>query len=402
VPGLSLAVARGKDMIVAKGYGFARLEDSVPATELTTYPIASVTKQMTAAAVLKLAEQNRLKLKDHAAQYLEYPPADEPMTLRHLLGHTSGLPVFDPLDGPMPRGEVRVEDVVTWFRDHPPEVKPGERFIYSNAGYYLLGRIIERVSGRPYAAFLADALFQPAGMTATGDCAHAKPTARGYTAASGSFTPVDSQGPGYAAAGLCSSVVDLVSWMRALRDRKVINRLSWLQMTEPVELRDGSQASYGLGVSLWRLERHRVVGHGGAHPGYSSHIAFYPDADLIVAVLANTDEALTRRLSDRVARRVLGLVEPKVKDVTVSLADLARYEGTYDLQGQPMRVFTENGRLRVAIGGGAPWSLLYQGSHEFAAEHDPAVRVLFFVSGPSARALEFRSGELDLRAARSR
>lgn len=407
VPGLSLAVTRGKETILARGYGFARLADSVRATERTIYPIASITKQFTAVAILRLAEQKRLKLTDPVARFLPgYAEPEKPVTVKHLLGHTSGLAPIPTLDGSSVSDQpTEPESVVAYFRTAPAAFPPGDRFAYSNAGYFLLGAIIERASGLRYGAYLRDTLLIPSGLSSTSECVtNDDSSAVGYDMKDSAFVSTDTPlpVPGFAAGGLCSNVLDLVAWAGAVGKRKVINNLSWHQMTELVELNDGSRASYGYGVTLGRLGKHAFVGHGGASPGFASQLTYYPDDDVAVAVLSNGSDALTRRLADHVARLVLGVVEPTVKDVALAPEQAALYEGTYLLQGDSTRIVIRLhlGRLDAQLGDGAAFRLLYQGNNEFAAESDPATRVFFRTRAGRTRSLEFRADELVLLAER--
>lgn len=401
-PGLSLAVQRGKELILARGYGHSRRDDSTRATERTVYPVGSITKTFTAAAILRLVEQKKLRLKDPVSSYLpELPPASPPVTVQHLLNHTSGFPLLESIEGAAPTGVIAPGQLVGLLGSVTERGVPGERFRYSNAGYYLLGLITERVTGTTFFDHLARELFRPLQMEGTVDCVDAPAVATGYDSTSAPVPPAALQAaPAYAAAGACSTALDLATWHRALQQNKVVNRRSWGLMTDPTELKDGSRVNYGLGVFLGRLGRHRSVTHGGARPGFSAHVALYPDADLVVAVLANSDQAPTRRLADQIAALVLGVVEPEIRDRTLTPAEMSRYAGVYDLE-PPLRVYAGPQRLRAVIGGGSELELLYQGSHEFIAESDPTLRLVFRVSGGLARSVLFRVGNLDVVAKRS-
>lgn len=378
--GLAVGVARGNETMVAKGYGFARPPESTPATERTIYPIASITKSFTAAAVLKLAEDRHLRLSDPVARHLRgYPePAKDAVTVKHLLGHTSGTQDSLPAAGP-----------------------PGMRFIYANAGYDLLGSIIATASGRPYLTYLRDSLFDPVGLRSTDECQGGDSAALGYELKDDSLVAVDGTlALPTAAGGLCSNVVDLLAWGRALQQRKVINNRSWHDLIEPVELKDGSRASYGLGVTVGRLGKFATVGHGGATPGFSGQWSLYPDQGITVVVLANSSEGLTRRLADQIARLVLGVVEPRVKDLLLPADRSLRYSGTYILEGDStaIEVRFRRDHIWARLGEGDAFRLLHQGSDEFVSESDPTVRFYFRVRDKQAHTLEFRPGDLLLLA----
>jgi hypothetical protein len=205
----------------------------------------------------------------------------------------------------------------------------------------------------------------------------------------------------FAAAGLCSTVLDLIRWQRALKDWKAVKGLSWKQMIEPVELKDGSRVSYGYGVALGRLGKHRSVGHGGSIRGFSSQLSFYPDADVTVVVLANSEQTLTRRIADRIAAVVLGVIEPQVKDLAVPAAALERYVGIYDLAGDRLEIFVTGEALMLRIGRADGIRLLYQGSNEFVAEPDPTTKVFFRMGDGRAKSLVFTVGDLTLAATRT-
>jgi hypothetical protein len=143
------------------------------------------------------------------------------------------------------------------------------------------------------------------------------------------------------------------------------------------------------------------VGHSGSIRGFASQLSFYPDDDLTVVVLANSERALPRRMADQVAGFVLGVVEPKVKDLPLTAAELERYVGTYDLAGQDLEISIASGRLVMKVGGrGEGTKLLYQGSNAFMAEPDPATKVAFRMARGRAKSLVFSAGELTLDAAK--
>lgn len=402
IPGLSIAVARHKETIVAKGYGFANLADSTPATAETVYPIASITKQFTAAAILQQVEQDKLDLKDDVTKYVpEFASEGRKITIKQLLNHTSGVPndaapAHSALD-------FTPTEFLTAFAPLPTEFPPGEQFAYSNSGYYLLGLVLEKVSGEKYGEYLKNHVFPAAQMAASAYCNDpGVQHATGYDRPDSILVQAPPIGRDrlYAAAGICSTVLDLIKWQRALEDRKVVNGLSWSQMKEPTELKDGSRASYGFGIALGRLDKHRSLGHGGSVPGFSSQLSFYPDDELTIVVLANSERALTRRIADQIAIILLGVIEPKVKDLPLGAGDLERYVGVFDLSGQPLEVYVSGARLMMKIGQTDGIRLLYQGTNEFVTEPDPATKVYFRLSQGKAKSLLFSAGQLNMTADR--
>jgi CubicO group peptidase (beta-lactamase class C family) len=227
-------VARDDEPLLRQGYGMANREHDVPNTPETKFRIGSVTKQFTAAAALILQEQGKLDVRATIQTYLgDCPEAWGGITVHHLLTHTSGIPDYARL----PDRERRIREpttpdaLIALFRDRPLEFKPGERFAYSNSGYALLGRLIERISGKTYAEFLVEQIFTPLGMKDSGyDDARPvlKARAAGYARRQGGLENapyLDMTNP-FAAGGLYSTVDDLLKWDRALAANQLLSKKS--------------------------------------------------------------------------------------------------------------------------------------------------------------------------------
>ena len=393
--GLSVAVLRGGDTIVAKGYGRADLENDLPATAQTVYRIGSITKQFTAAAVMQLVEQGKIALDDTIQKFLPaYHTQGHRVTIRQLLTHTSGIKSYTSL-GPEWTSRMRLDlapdSLVTLFQDKPFDFEPGTRFLYDNSGFYLLGMIIERASGESYAAYLQQHLFGPLGLAATRYCDE-RPLiphrARGYERDSGRFvnaSPLSMTQP-FAAGALCSTVGDLVRWTRSLEAHRPVSAASYTAMTTPATLTDGSHTTYAFGLVVGDLDGHRKVGHGGGINGFLSELDDYPADSLTVAVLANSESARPGRLADDIARAVLGIVHPAVKDLPPSTEEIARLAGTYSLGPLQVRVFESGGKLMAQATGQQPFGLRWQGDSSFVAAFDDNVKIVFRSGGPRATA----------------
>lgn len=308
--GLSIAVARGPRLLLARGYGHADLEHDVPATEHTVYRIASITKQFTAAAILKLAEEGKLRLDDDITRHLpSYPTQGRRITLRQLLNHTSGIRSFTelPAFAPRQRLDLSDDDMLAIFQDEPLDFEPGTNFLYNNSGYYLLAMVVEAVTGRRYDDYLGEAVLAPLGLGATRGCDDRpliERRARGYVAAEGSFRNAGyiSMYPPKGGGSLCSTVLDLVQWVQAQATGLGLRPDSYRQMQTPAKLASGEEIAYGLGLLLSRFEGHEEVLHGGGINGFSSYLAYFPADSLTVVVLSNTaaslwDGVLARRLA---------------------------------------------------------------------------------------------------------
>ncbi len=304
IPGLSLAVVEGGRLRKARGYGLADIELRVPATPDTVYQIGSMTKQFTAAGIMLLLQAGKTSLGDTIHKYLpDLPVAWRGVTLRHLLTHTSGIKDFaDLADTGGERGrDYTKAQVIALVSGAPLEFQPGEKWSYSNTGYFLLGMIIERVSGRPYGDFLRERIFHPLGMAATrlNDLNEIVPNrAAGYVLRNGGLYNGQPVSPThtYAAGGLLSSVVDLAKWDAALYTERLLRRSSLEQMKTSAVLSNGQLARnnifnnyYGFGWFLGEIGGHAYSDHGGVIPsGFTSDIIRFPDDRLTIAVLTNT------------------------------------------------------------------------------------------------------------------
>jgi D-alanyl-D-alanine carboxypeptidase len=296
LPGASIAVVKDGQLVVAKGYGLSNVEASTKATENTVYQLASVTKQFTAAATLMLVEDGKLSLDAKVTELLPgLPAAWSPVTIRHLLSHTSGIKSYTDVFGARqtPGDTVFTSaGIVALVADAPLQFTPGERFAYSNTGYYLLGLVIEKVSGKKYGDFLAERIFTPLGMTSTGldDYGDARPLrAKGYNAGDGEPKPAPHTHPSqpFAAGALVSTVVDMAKWDAALNARKLLKPASYDAMWTPFTFNDGKKSSYGFG---WQLEPYRTrprQAHGGGIQGFSTFVARYPEEKVTVIALVN-------------------------------------------------------------------------------------------------------------------
>jgi CubicO group peptidase (beta-lactamase class C family) len=286
-PGVSVAVIRGgRDTLAFGGYGVANVENGVPATAATVYPIASLTKQFTAAAVMQLVEEKRIALDDPIGRYLPDLPAGwRGIRIRQLLNHTSGIP-----DSPvLTREELMPDSVVALAGKKPMQFPPGTRWSYSNVGYLVLGLLVEKVSEERYTDYLDRRILRPNGLKATRYCdeeAIIPLRASGYVRHGDVVNaPYNSAVPSFSAGGLCSTVGDLAAWNRALATGHVVSPASYARMATA----EGAAVSksYGYGLIVAPFEGHRMAGHGGTLAGFSSASAYLPDDSLSVTVLTN-------------------------------------------------------------------------------------------------------------------
>jgi CubicO group peptidase (beta-lactamase class C family) len=294
VPGASLLVVRNGKPVVLRSWGLADVEGGVPAAPTTNYRLASVTKQFTAAAILLLAQDNKLFLSDRASKWLpSLPKSARSITLHQLLTHTSGLVDYEDL---MPEGtttQVHDADVLKLIEGRDSlYFPPGTSYRYSNTGYSLLALIVERVSGKSFATFLHDRIFMPLGMTHT--VAHqdgidvVSNRAFGYANRNGTWTRHDQStasavlGDG----GIYSSVDDMLKWDAAQYDSRLLDE-EWRRVAfTPHTPTDKPDVSYGFG---WRITG-ETLWHSGETAGFRNVIVRYPGRHLTVVILTNRDE----------------------------------------------------------------------------------------------------------------
>ena len=309
-PGAAVVVARGDSVVFARGYGLADVEHRVSITPSTSFRLASVTKQFTAAAVLSLVEDGRLGLDDRLGDLLDDVPAyARDVRVRQLLGHMSGVPDYEPIVGSLDGPQVTDRDVLALLH-HASKLyfEPGTSWRYSNSGYALLALIVEHRSGETFARYLRQRLFDRAGMATA--VAHVEGIdtvanrAYGYSRRGGAWTRTDQNrtsavlGDG----GIYASAEELARWSAALDRHTVVSAASLSLATTPVVLASGQPTHYGFGWFLDALEGHQRQRHEGDSIGFRTAIQRYPADRLTVVVLVNRAAAPIDALSDGVAR----------------------------------------------------------------------------------------------------
>lgn len=353
----TVLVARGDDIIFSKAYGSANLEWNVPNTMDTKFRIGSLTKQFTAVAILLLEERGKLKLDDPIKTYYpDAPAAWDKITLRHLLGHTSGIHNYT--DTPdfvrMTTSHATPEELVKRVQDAPLEFEPGAEMRYSNTGYVLLGMAIEKASGTGYAAFLKANLFDPLGMKDTGYDENAvvmPQRAAGYSPRPNGIVNAmytDMTTP-FSAGALYSTAPDLLRWEHALFGGKVLTPASLEKMTT------GGKGDYGMGLFIHTQSGRRRIEHGGGIPGFNTKLAYYPDTGVVAIALSNLNgpgpDEIVEKLGALAHGDAVTLLTER-KSIVLPAKTLQKYVGVY--QVEPTRVMTvtfDDGQLQCQFTG---------------------------------------------------
>jgi CubicO group peptidase (beta-lactamase class C family) len=357
--GLAVLVSQNGKILFEKGYGMADREHLTPVDTKTKFRIGSITKQFTAAAILKLQEERKLSIDDKLSKYIPDFPRGSEVTLRHLLTHTSGIHNYTgrtnfTVDA---TNAIGIEELINSFKREPYDFAPGEKWLYDNSGYVLLSYIVEKVSGKPYPVFLRNTFFRPLGMADTGVNPTRRDLARaavGYSCKDGKFDRAVSLDASWivGAGDLDSTVEDLQRWNEAVFRGKVLNQASLKTAFTPVKTRqnqdDDSGDGYGCGwfVSNWRglLE----ISHGGDMPGFNSFLLRLPKEKFTVIILANSAPGAHRVVPDTLAHDLVKiylrdkLAPLPVPNENVSPKAFDAVLGRYDFEGQIL-VITKDG-----------------------------------------------------------
>jgi arylsulfatase A-like enzyme/CubicO group peptidase (beta-lactamase class C family) len=358
IPGLSLAIVRNGTIIKAQGYGVSDRMAITPATADTVYKIGSVSKQFIATGIMLLLQEGRLNVSDPVSKYFDdAPDAWKSITIRHLLTHTAGLVREAP--GFAPFAVQNDSDVIRTAYPLPLRFAPGDKWEYSNLGYFMLADIIRRVAGMPWHEYLAQKVFEPLGMNAT-QATHTKRTvpnrAAGYSD-NDKLQPADDWLASRPSGAFFSSVLDLAKWDAALYSGNVLRESTRDQMWTPVALTNGASHPYGFGWELNALKDRKRVHHGGGLPGFQSEFARYLDERLTVIVLINLDDADVESIADGVADIYLeAAAQPQRRpNIVVIFADDLGY-GDIGSFGAPN---IRTPRLDAMAGEGQKWTNFY-------------------------------------------
>jgi D-alanyl-D-alanine carboxypeptidase len=296
-PAVSIAIVRDGKVVYAKAYGDARLDPKTSAVAAMRFSIGSVSKQFLAAGVLLAQESGRLSLDDKVAKYLPNLTRASDITIRQLLTHTAGYQDYYPQDyvPPFMRQPVTADGILDRWANKPLDFEPGSAWQYSNTGFVVAGRVLEKATGIPAFEFLRQHIFTPLGMQTICDLDHEPLTqndAAGYIRyAIGPLHAVVPEASGwlFAAGELAMTAGDLGLWDAALIHGAVLSPRSFNEMITPVRLNNGAPQSYALGMGVSNFRDHPRLSHGGAVSGFTSQNTIWPDLKTAVVVLSNKD-----------------------------------------------------------------------------------------------------------------
>jgi CubicO group peptidase (beta-lactamase class C family) len=345
--GTVLVMQKGK-AIYKKSFGLADREWNVANTNDTKYRIGSVTKQFTAACILQLAEEGKLNLDDKLSKYISDYPRGDSITTHMLLNHTSGIKNYTDIPEFWPKAilPLSTDSMIGLFKNKPLDFSPGSKWNYSNSGYFLLGVIVEKASGKNFSDYLLAHIIKKIGLknTAMDDLDSVLTyRAKGYGKNRRGIwqhaMPISMEGP-YSAGAMVSTVDDLYSWTKALHNNEVLSAASTQKMLTPYK------NNYGYGIGIDSLKTHKRVSHNGGIPGFASYLGYFPDDDICIAVISNNGSNSTG-LGIALSSIMFNLpvqIPYTPKEVKIDTVILANYLGKFIATG-PIELIQKNGKL---------------------------------------------------------
>ncbi|MBC7903920.1 MAG: beta-lactamase family protein [Gemmatimonadaceae bacterium] len=351
----AVLIIKSDKVVFEKAFGFADLEWKIPNTIDTRFRIGSITKQFTAACILKLEEQGKLHLDDKLSKYVPGFPKADSVTIHMLLTHSSGIVDYVGLDEFWNTNaylELPPDSFISVFRNMPYDFAPGTKSSYSNSGYFLLGMIIEKVSGESYSSFLSKNIVTPAGLSNTGldrSDTILPSRAKGYSKRGNTYYNAGyiNINAAWSAGAVYSSAKDLYKWSKALYSNHVIGAAGVKKMTTG-HINSMDKETFGYGLMIDSVKQHPRIWHNGGIPGFTSYMSYYPLKNIYIIVISNNSFSSTA-LGHALSYGMLNMpVELPYVHKEIKLADtlsgkfIGKYEGTF-----PFEIIRKNDKLYI-------------------------------------------------------
>ncbi|MGS2721096.1 serine hydrolase [Paraglaciecola aestuariivivens] len=376
-PGAAALVVKNGQVLYRKALGKANLELNLDLQPDNVFRIGSITKQFTAVAILKLAEQGKLDLNADITRYIkDYPTGGHTITVQQLLNHTSGIKSYTSMaswDAEARKKQLTPLQLIELFKHEPLEFAPGEQFKYNNSGYVLLGYIIELVSGESYPDYIKNHIFKPLNMHNSYYGSNAqiiKNRASGYEKDEQRLKNADylSMTQPYAAGSLLSTVDDIHTWYQAVMTDKVITAKSRSLAHQMGQLNNGKSIDYGLGWFIGNIQGSKAIEHGGGINGFLSASIYLPEEKVFVAILSNCNCIAPGTTASKMA--AIAIDKPyEWEKIVLSDSELKSYQGVYERTADDLRTFTfEDGQLYSLRSGGARFKIHPFGKDQFFFE----------------------------------
>ena len=382
-PGVAVLVARDGEVIFEDAVGYADLDRNIPISTSAKFRIGSITKQFTASAILRLAEQGAIAIEDPLSKFFpDFPRGDE-VTIHHLLTHTSGIHSYTNRPQFLSHVSMGIEPLalVDSIKTYGHDFDPGTSQSYSNSGYFLLGLIVEQVASVPFEAFLRETFFEPLGMNDTGihrPGLALENEAIGYSYMGGSFQRAIDWDMSWAggAGAMYSTIQDLYRWNEALFSGQVLSHESLEQAFAPAKLKDGRVGHgigrpYGLGWVIGEYRGERALAHGGGLHGFNSYLTRLPEKNVTVVALSNSlpprdvlSESMTGDLISYFFWDELGTQPTLSTDATVESTQFDALVGRYAYPGGAILTVTREGDRLYAQLTGQPRFEIFPGGND--------------------------------------
>ena len=377
-PGATVLVARDGRVIYRKAFGMANLELAIPMKPEMVFEIGSMTKQFTAVSILMLMEQGKLSLTDEITRFIpDYPMHGHKITIHQLLTHTSGIKSYTSMPEwvPLWRKDMTPTEMIDLFRGQPMDFAPGEKYLYNNSAYFLLGYIIEKASGQSYQAFLEENIFKPLQMNNSFYGSHSQiifNRAEGYQKKDG-FVNAEylSLTQPYSAGSIMSNVDDLLKWQMAVNENRLVKKETIQLAFTDYTLNDGKPIHYGYGWSLNEINGSPAIEHGGGIFGYTTNGIWLPNEKVYVVMLTNRDDISPGDISTRLAAMVIGKPYPgQAAGMVLNAETLKKYAGVYEFEDASVRsIVMEEGVLYSQRQGSSRFRLIPMAENKFAFEN---------------------------------
>jgi CubicO group peptidase (beta-lactamase class C family) len=374
-PGCAVLIAKQGKVIYKKAFGSANIELNTPMGPEMVFRIGSITKEFTAVSILQLLDKGKIALTDSIQKFIKgFHYKGHTITIENLLTHTSGIRGYEQLDAKIPNA-MRVDFppniIVDSLDNLSLEFEPGTKYSYSNSNFFLLGYIIEQLTGKTYQQYIKENIFEPANLTATfyDNPSEIIPNrASGYSYSNNKYwnSGYISMSLVYSAGALVSNVSDLLKWYQALYSGQLLKKETFQKAITPHKLTNGNMSDYGYGFFIRNEKGIKSVGHGGAIDGYRAITTYYPEQDIFIALLCNSEQDDFLALYDNIANPVLGnSFQSSYKDLKISDAILDNYIGNYRFiedTAQFIKIYKKDGRLygELSNGTGSNMALLAQ------------------------------------------
>lgn len=379
-PGAIALVAKGNEVLYRKAVGMADLENNISLTPNHVIEIGSITKQITAVAILMLLEEGKLSLEDPIEKFVEkYPTHGYKITIHHLLTHTSGIKSYTSMEKwtKLWRQDMTPMEMIDLFKNEPMDFAPGEKWSYNNSAYFILGYVIEKASGMPYPEYVEKKIFAPLGMKNSYYGSMSKiilNRARPYQKRDNEFRNAEylSLTQPYAAGSIMSTVDDLLTWNTAVHAGKLVKKETLQKAETGYKLNNGKPTYYGYGWGIDEIKGSPVYEHSGGIFGYTTNGIYFPKENVYVIVLTNRDDQGPEDLSIKMAALAIGKpITKPVSKVKLDEAYAKSLTGVYDFDENVSRyIIYDNGSLYSQRPGSPRFEVFPQDKTHFSFDGD--------------------------------